>query len=235
MCETLLANPLIEDYEIQDSSAGTPGPTRGERSASCASPAPATRSTRCSRPRASARPSSCGTRDRDLRGVDAVVVPGGFSYGDYLRVGRHRPLRAGHGVGRRFAARRRPGARDLQRLPGAVRGGAAARARCCPTRRCASSAGRWRSRSSTPTPPSRARARAGERCRSRSSTRPAAATPPEPRRRAPGRAALRARPEPQRLAATTSPACATPTGNVLGPDAPPRARGRPADGLGRRR
>jgi phosphoribosylformylglycinamidine synthase I len=25
--------------------------------------------------------------DRDLRGVDAVVVPGGFSYGDYLRVG----------------------------------------------------------------------------------------------------------------------------------------------------
>ena len=26
-------------------------------------------------------------RDRDLRGVDAVVLPGGFSYGDYLRVG----------------------------------------------------------------------------------------------------------------------------------------------------
>lgn len=25
--------------------------------------------------------------DRDLRGVDAVVVPGGFSYGDYLRAG----------------------------------------------------------------------------------------------------------------------------------------------------
>ena len=25
--------------------------------------------------------------DRDLAGVDAVVVPGGFSYGDYLRVG----------------------------------------------------------------------------------------------------------------------------------------------------
>jgi phosphoribosylformylglycinamidine synthase subunit PurQ / glutaminase len=25
--------------------------------------------------------------DRDLRGVDAVVIPGGFSYGDYLRVG----------------------------------------------------------------------------------------------------------------------------------------------------
>ena len=26
-------------------------------------------------------------KDRDLKGVDAVVVPGGFSYGDYLRVG----------------------------------------------------------------------------------------------------------------------------------------------------
>jgi phosphoribosylformylglycinamidine synthase subunit PurQ / glutaminase len=26
-------------------------------------------------------------KDRDLHGVDAVVVPGGFSYGDYLRVG----------------------------------------------------------------------------------------------------------------------------------------------------
>jgi phosphoribosylformylglycinamidine synthase len=26
-------------------------------------------------------------QDRDLRGVDAVIVPGGFSYGDYLRVG----------------------------------------------------------------------------------------------------------------------------------------------------
>ena len=26
-------------------------------------------------------------RDRDLRGCDAVIVPGGFSYGDYLRAG----------------------------------------------------------------------------------------------------------------------------------------------------
>ena len=26
-------------------------------------------------------------RERDLQGVDAVIVPGGFSYGDYLRVG----------------------------------------------------------------------------------------------------------------------------------------------------
>jgi len=26
-------------------------------------------------------------RDRDLHGVDAVIIPGGFSYGDYLRTG----------------------------------------------------------------------------------------------------------------------------------------------------
>ena len=26
-------------------------------------------------------------KDADLRGVDAVIVPGGFSYGDYLRAG----------------------------------------------------------------------------------------------------------------------------------------------------
>src|SRR5215210_1367410 len=36
-------------------------------------------------------------RDRDLQGVDAVIVPGGFSYGDYLRAGalaRFSPLMA---------------------------------------------------------------------------------------------------------------------------------------------
>ena len=26
-------------------------------------------------------------QDRDLRGVDLVILPGGFSYGDYLRCG----------------------------------------------------------------------------------------------------------------------------------------------------
>ncbi len=97
--------------------------------------------------------------DRDLDGIDAVVVPGGFSYGDYLRVGaiaRFSPLMESV---IEFAARRRPGARHLQRLPGAVRGGPASRARCCRTTRCASSAARstWSSR--TPARPSRARAR----------------------------------------------------------------------------
>ncbi len=36
---------------------------------------------------AGAEPVALWHRDRDLRGVDAVVLPGGFSYGDYLRCG----------------------------------------------------------------------------------------------------------------------------------------------------
>ena len=36
---------------------------------------------------AGADPVALWHADRDLRGVDAVVVPGGFSYGDYLRAG----------------------------------------------------------------------------------------------------------------------------------------------------
>jgi phosphoribosylformylglycinamidine synthase len=36
---------------------------------------------------AAAEPVRLWHADRDLRGVDAVVLPGGFSYGDYLRCG----------------------------------------------------------------------------------------------------------------------------------------------------
>ncbi|MPZ60251.1 MAG: phosphoribosylformylglycinamidine synthase subunit PurQ [Propionibacteriales bacterium] len=36
---------------------------------------------------AGGEPVSLWHGDRDLKGVDAVVLPGGFSYGDYLRVG----------------------------------------------------------------------------------------------------------------------------------------------------
>ncbi len=36
---------------------------------------------------AGAEPVALWHRDHDLRGVDAVVLPGGFSYGDYLRAG----------------------------------------------------------------------------------------------------------------------------------------------------
>ncbi|HYB49144.1 MAG TPA: phosphoribosylformylglycinamidine synthase subunit PurQ [Streptosporangiaceae bacterium] len=36
---------------------------------------------------AGAEPAALWHADRDLRGVDAVILPGGFSYGDYLRCG----------------------------------------------------------------------------------------------------------------------------------------------------
>jgi phosphoribosylformylglycinamidine synthase len=36
---------------------------------------------------ADAEPVALWHKDADLRGVDAVIVPGGFSYGDYLRAG----------------------------------------------------------------------------------------------------------------------------------------------------
>ena len=38
--------------------------------------------------------------DADLKGVDAVVVPGGFSYGDYLRCGAIAKFAPGDGRGR---------------------------------------------------------------------------------------------------------------------------------------
>ncbi len=64
--------------------------------------------------------------DADLKRVDAVVVPGGFSYGDYLRTGRDREIRAGDGRGH---PGRRPGPTGvghLQRVSDPVRGGASA-------------------------------------------------------------------------------------------------------------
>ncbi|WP_406628284.1 phosphoribosylformylglycinamidine synthase subunit PurQ [Patulibacter brassicae] len=42
-------------------------------------------------------------RDRDLKGVDAVVVPGGFSYGDYLRAGSIAALSPAMGAVAEFA------------------------------------------------------------------------------------------------------------------------------------
>ena len=42
--------------------------------------------------------------DADLHGVDAVIVPGGFSYGDYLRVGAIARFSPAMGAVERFAA-----------------------------------------------------------------------------------------------------------------------------------
>ena len=82
MCRKLLANPLIEDYEIVagDGRARVKfGVIRFPGS--------------CDDVDAQLAAARVGEAvllwhaDRDLQGVDAVVVPGGFSYGDYLRVG----------------------------------------------------------------------------------------------------------------------------------------------------
>ncbi len=80
-------------------------------------------------------------RDTELPDVDLVLVPGGFSYGDYLRCGAiaaHSPImrevkaRADKGMA---------GHRRLQRLPDPHRGGIAARRPACATPASSSSAG----------------------------------------------------------------------------------------------
>ena len=65
--------------------------------------------------------------DATVDGVDAVVVPGGFAHGDYLRPGAIARFSPVMEAVAEFAADGRPGRRHLQRLPGADRGRAAAR------------------------------------------------------------------------------------------------------------
>ena len=210
MCEKLLANPLIEDYEILDA-----------------------RLTVDVRFGVIRFPGSCDE-------VDAVLacerVPGASAqllwHGD-ARPGRRRRRRrprrlllrrlparrrdrallAGHGVGHPLRRRRRARARDLQRLPGALRGGPAA-GRAAAERRAA-----------LHLPPGEPRGRAGARCRSPPTARRRAAVDPRqahdrpllrasrgpraPRARA-GRSSSATRPTATPTARrTTSPACAT--------------------------
>ena len=82
MCEKLLANPLIEDYEIQTSS-------RPRVVKFGVVPFPGSCDDADARLAAGkvAEAVALWHRDPDLHGVDGVIVPGGFSYGDYLRVG----------------------------------------------------------------------------------------------------------------------------------------------------
>ena len=66
-------------------------------------------------------------RDTSLQGADVVILPGGFSYGDYLRSGaiaRFSPIMQ---AVQRHAAEGGAGARHLQRLPDPVRGAPAPR------------------------------------------------------------------------------------------------------------
>ena len=102
MCERLLANPVIEAYEVTIIALE---PRVSVRSASCSSRARTASSTCSTRSSSSAAtPSCCGTATTPIKGVDAVVVPGGFAHGDYLRTGaiaRFSPVM--HAVGE-FAA-----------------------------------------------------------------------------------------------------------------------------------
>ena len=52
-----------------------------------------------------------------LGDVDAVILPGGFAYGDYLRCGAIAKFSPVMAAVRKFAADGRPGAGHLQRLP----------------------------------------------------------------------------------------------------------------------
>ena len=58
--------------------------------------------------------------DADLKGVDAVVVPGGFSYGDYLRAGAIARFAPVMGSSHRRGGRWTTGVGYLQRVSGVV-------------------------------------------------------------------------------------------------------------------
>ena len=67
--------------------------------------------------------------DHDLQGVDAVVLPGGFSYGDYLRCGAISPLLAGDDRGGRGAP-----AAGCRCSASATASRSSASRTCCPAR-----------------------------------------------------------------------------------------------------
>ena len=67
--------------------------------------------------------------ERDLKGADAIVVPGGFSYGDYLRAGAIARFSPAMESVIAFARRRRAGARAS-----ATAFRCCARRACCPAR-----------------------------------------------------------------------------------------------------
>ncbi len=90
--------------------------------------------------------------DRDLRDVDAVVLPGGFSYGDYLRAGAVAHLAPVMEPIREFAAAGGPvlgicnGFQILCEaglLPGALLRNASLRFVCRPARLVVASSGAW--------------------------------------------------------------------------------------------
>ena len=94
MAARLLSNPVIEDFRILETAErvsvdGAPA------SASSRSRARWTTGTRCARStRWAGRASRCGTGTPTFTASTPSILPGGFSYGDYLRCGAHRAVRA---------------------------------------------------------------------------------------------------------------------------------------------
>ena len=128
MCRRLLANPVIEAYDDRAQRAGLATVDVSARVGVVLFPG-----TNCELDVAWAVEQLGGDAEMlwhaeaELRGVDAVVVPGGFAHGDYLRTGaiaRFSPVMDAVG---RVRGGRRPGRRHLQRLPGAHRSRLAAR------------------------------------------------------------------------------------------------------------
>ena len=90
--DRVLANGLIEGYEVvvegYEAAARWPSEQAASRIGVISFPAPATTATRCARSSSrAARPCALWHADADLDGCSGVIVPGGFSYGDYLRAG----------------------------------------------------------------------------------------------------------------------------------------------------
>ena len=163
MCRRLLANEIIEDYRFESGGEREvvkwgvvvfPG-SNDDRDAALRA-----------RLRARATTSQCsGTATQRLQGVDAVVLPGGFSYGDYLRCGamaRFSPVMRAvdeHANGRRARCSASATASRFS-----VRRG------CCPARWCATASLRFICRSAnasawrTPTTAFTARLRERARC-----------------------------------------------------------------------
>jgi len=75
-----------------------------------------------------------------LAGLDAIVLPGGFSYGDYLRTGAIARFSPVMGEVKEVCEEGWDGARHLQRVSDSARSRAVARGPCSGTSRCISSA-----------------------------------------------------------------------------------------------
>ncbi len=104
MCERLLANPLVEDYEIV---------LDGMKFGVLQFPGSCDEVDALNAAKRVGDAELLWHGERDLKGADAIVVPGGFSYGDYLRAGaiaRFAPIMESVID---FAKRRRLGAGDL--------------------------------------------------------------------------------------------------------------------------